>query len=89
MDEKCDSGPIVAQSAIRIDSNDTLETLTKKIHREEHKLYPEAFHQKRSTPIGVPCPLEDSLYKLLETAPGLNKPYTKEMLIEGCANIPY
>ena len=37
-----DAGPVVAQSCVRIDENDTLETLEKKIHAEEHKLYPEA-----------------------------------------------
>jgi len=40
VDEGCDTGPIVAQAAIPIEAHDTLETLTEKVHREEHRLYP-------------------------------------------------
>lgn len=35
-----DGGPIVDQAAVRIESNDTLETLTEKIHAAEHELLP-------------------------------------------------
>jgi len=41
VDEGCDTGPIVAQRVVEILPNDTLETLTEKVHREEHRLYPE------------------------------------------------
>lgn len=35
-----DKGPIIAQVAIPISEDDTLESLEEKIHAEEHKLYP-------------------------------------------------
>ena len=41
VDEGCDTGPIIAQKTVEISSNDTLETLAEKVHREEHRLYPE------------------------------------------------
>jgi phosphoribosylglycinamide formyltransferase-1 len=36
-----DAGPIIAQVKIPVDPADTPETLKAKIHREEHKLYPQ------------------------------------------------
>ena len=36
-----DSGPIIAQSTVSIDKNDTAETLAKKVLLKEHQLYPE------------------------------------------------
>ena len=42
VDEKMDHGAIVLQQAIKIEKNDTLESLEAKIHKAEHKLYPEA-----------------------------------------------
>jgi len=42
VDEKLDHGPIILQEAVKIEKNDTLDTLEKKIHKIEHKLYPEA-----------------------------------------------
>jgi len=42
VDEKMDHGPIILQSAIKIEEDDTLETLEAKIHKVEHKLYPNA-----------------------------------------------
>ena len=42
VDEKMDHGPIILQEAVKIAENDTLETLTEKIHHTEHKLYPKA-----------------------------------------------
>jgi phosphoribosylglycinamide formyltransferase-1 len=42
VDEKMDHGPIILQSAIKIEEDDTLETLEAKIHKVEHKLYPQA-----------------------------------------------
>lgn len=42
VDEKMDHGPIILQEAVKIEENDTLESLAAKIHRVEHKLYPEA-----------------------------------------------
>lgn len=41
-DEHFDRGPIIAQEAVRIDEDDTLESLEAKIHEIEHRIYPEA-----------------------------------------------
>lgn len=35
-----DGGPIIDQAAVRVESGDTLETLTAKVHAAEHKLLP-------------------------------------------------
>jgi phosphoribosylglycinamide formyltransferase-1 len=42
VDEEMDHGPIILQSAVKIENNDILSSLEKKIHKIEHKLYPEA-----------------------------------------------
>src|SRR5262252_8259884 len=42
VDEGVDTGPIVAQAAVPIRSNDTEETLADRILLEEHRIYPEA-----------------------------------------------
>lgn len=42
VDEKMDHGPIILQKAIEIKEGQSLELLEGKIHRIEHKLYPEA-----------------------------------------------
>lgn len=42
VDELMDHGPIILQAAARIEENDTLATLEEKIHKVEHKLYPQA-----------------------------------------------
>jgi phosphoribosylglycinamide formyltransferase-1 len=36
-----DGGPILDQTAIRIEDNDTVESFTEKVHQAEHKLLPE------------------------------------------------
>jgi phosphoribosylglycinamide formyltransferase-1 len=38
--EKFDEGPIIAQEIVRIDDDDTPDSLEAKIHRAEHALYP-------------------------------------------------
>ena len=40
VDEKMDHGPIILQQAVKIEENDSLESLESKIHKVEHKLYP-------------------------------------------------
>lgn len=40
--EVFDDGPIIAQEPVRIQEDDTLETLEAKIHDVEHRLYPQA-----------------------------------------------
>jgi len=42
VDEGMDTGPIIMQAAVEVKNNDTEETLAKKIHKEEHRIYPEA-----------------------------------------------
>lgn len=42
VDQGLDTGEIILQEKVKIEENDTLETLTKRIHELEHKLYPEA-----------------------------------------------
>ncbi len=37
-----DQGPVIMQSALQIKDDDTLESLSARIHRLEHKLYPRA-----------------------------------------------
>lgn len=37
-----DSGPIILQEAVDIDPDDSVEELEEKIHKVEHKIYPEA-----------------------------------------------
>lgn len=44
VDNKMDHGPIIAQGIVKIEDADTLESLEKKIHRLEHKLYPETIN---------------------------------------------
>jgi phosphoribosylglycinamide formyltransferase-1 len=42
VDENLDSGPILLQSAVPVLDQDTLQTLSSRILKEEHKLYSEA-----------------------------------------------
>ena len=42
VDETLDGGPIIAQRAVPIMEDDTIETLSARILEQEHKLYPEA-----------------------------------------------
>ncbi len=42
VDENLDSGPILLQSAVPVLDQDTLETLSARILKEEHKIYSEA-----------------------------------------------
>jgi phosphoribosylglycinamide formyltransferase 1 len=45
VDEGMDTGPIIAQKAVIIDSDETRETLIKKIQEQEHKLLPEVIQR--------------------------------------------
>ena len=42
VDAGVDTGPIIIQSAVKVRENDTKDTLSKRILREEHRIYPEA-----------------------------------------------
>lgn len=40
--EELDSGPVILQKAVEIKEDDNEETLLERVHKEEHKIYPEA-----------------------------------------------
>lgn len=40
-----DAGPIIDQESVRIEKNDTLETLEEKVHQAEHRLLPRVVKQ--------------------------------------------
>jgi phosphoribosylglycinamide formyltransferase 1 len=42
VDEHLDNGPVILQKYVDIRDDDTEETLLERIHKEEHKVYPEA-----------------------------------------------
>ena len=42
VDEKMDHGAIIMQEAIKIKEDDTLESLTEKVHTIEHRIFPKA-----------------------------------------------
>ena len=41
VDDGVDTGPIIMQSVVPVADDDTEESLLKKIHKEEHKIFPE------------------------------------------------
>ena len=45
VDEGVDSGPIILQEELPVRPDDTLETLTERVHALEHRLYPEAIRR--------------------------------------------
>lgn len=40
VDEGCDTGPIIIQATVRVEEGDTEETLSMRILKEEHRIYP-------------------------------------------------
>jgi len=42
VNEALDDGPIIAQAAVEIKEDDDEKTLLERIHKEEHRIYPEA-----------------------------------------------
>ena len=44
VDSGMDTGPIIIQTVVKINKKDTEETLSKKILKEEHRIYPEAIN---------------------------------------------
>ncbi len=42
VDEHLDSGPIILQKRVDVKSGDTEDTLLERVHKEEHRIYPEA-----------------------------------------------
>ncbi len=55
MDEGVDMGPVIVQSIVKINNNDTEKTLSKRILVKEHQIYPEAirlFAEKKIRIVG-------------------------------------
>ena len=42
VDSGMDTGPVIIQAVVKIDEKDTKESLSKRILKEEHRIYPEA-----------------------------------------------
>lgn len=42
VDDKLDNGPIILQKAVEVLNGDTEESLLERVHKEEHRIYPEA-----------------------------------------------
>jgi len=42
VDVEMDSGPIIIQAVVKVMENDSVESLSKRILKEEHRIYPEA-----------------------------------------------
>lgn len=42
VDEKMDHGPIILQKCVEVRDDDTVNTLSERIHKQEHLIYPEA-----------------------------------------------
>lgn len=53
VDEGMDTGPIVAQAALRVRPHETLDSLVARIHRLEHRLYPRTLDRLVTTPFGL------------------------------------
>lgn len=45
VDEGVDTGPVISQKKVPVNSGETLEALTERIHAAEHQLYPEVLQQ--------------------------------------------
>ncbi|GFZ26722.1 phosphoribosylglycinamide formyltransferase [Lactobacillus corticis] len=45
IDQELDHGPVIAQEKVVINPDDTLETLTERVHETEHRLFPKAVSQ--------------------------------------------
>ena len=43
--EKVDAGPVILQEKVKVSPKDTLESLEKKIHAVEHRVYPQAIQR--------------------------------------------
>ena len=56
VDEGLDSGPIIAQQALRVEEGDTVETLAERIHAIEHELLPRVVRLLAAGKIRPPLP---------------------------------
>ncbi len=72
VNEKMDNGPIIMQDTVKINEEDTLETLEEKIHRVEHRIYPQAvalFADNRLKVKGRCVSISDKSGKIDDKAP--------------------
>ena len=53
VDAGVDEGPILAQAAVAVRDDDTLDTLTERIHDAEHALYPATVRRFLTTPFTI------------------------------------
>lgn len=56
VDEGLDTGPIVAQEAVRVEEGDTFETLAERIHAVEHELLPPTIREIAQGNVRPPLP---------------------------------
>jgi len=56
VDEGLDTGPIIAQEAVRIEEGDTVETLEERIHTVEHRLLPRIVQLLAAGKVKPPLP---------------------------------
>lgn len=56
VDEGMDTGPVIAQEAVRVEEGDTEETLAARIHAVEHRLLPETVHLIAAGRVQPPLP---------------------------------
>ncbi len=56
VDEGLDTGPIIAQEAVRIREGDTVKTLAERIHAVEHELLPETIRLLAAGKVRPPLP---------------------------------
>jgi phosphoribosylglycinamide formyltransferase-1 len=71
VDEKTDHGPIILQQAIDIKPGESIDSLEERIHKVEHKIYPEAvrlFLEGRLKVTGRKVELESSHRRNLRTS---------------------
>lgn len=45
IDKGVDTGPIICQESVRVEKEDTLEELERRIHQVEHRIYPKVIEQ--------------------------------------------
>ncbi|MBI5657049.1 MAG: phosphoribosylglycinamide formyltransferase [Geobacter sp.] len=57
VDAGCDTGPIIIQAVVPVVEGDTEDSLSRRIHKEEHRIYPEAIqlYAKRRLTIEGRC----------------------------------
>ena len=72
VDDELDDGPIVAQAAVEVRDDDTLETLEARIHEAEHRLYPAAVRRFLDRAVAARGPARSCSAPRGEAAPWLS-----------------